>query len=132
LRRCGVASAPGAGGTRAVALVTVEALADLAPLPVRGRTGQWITVEAHLRASLSDAAVYVVAPGGAPRRVPSWLDGRSVRARFALDRPGEFGVQVVATTPSGPRPVAEAAIFADVEPAPAAAAPGEDAAEGRP
>ena len=46
--------------------------------------------------------------------------------------PGPFTVQVLASTASGPRPVAEASVFADVEPPAHAnddAAPGEEAPE---
>jgi uncharacterized protein YkwD len=75
--------------------------------------------------------VLVLGPGGAPRRVPAWFDGSTLRARFALDRPGEFTVQVLATTAGGPRPVVEATVFADVSPPlqeNSEPAPGEDAA----
>ncbi|HEX4447099.1 MAG TPA: CAP domain-containing protein [Polyangiaceae bacterium] len=138
-RRCAVASGTGADGTRALAVVTVEALADLAPLPTRARTGQWLAVQARLRVGGTPVqtvggTLIVLAPNGATRRVPAWLDGTTLRARFALDRPGEFVVQVMASTASGPRPVAEARVFADVEPpahAPEQTAPGEDAADPR-
>jgi uncharacterized protein YkwD len=131
LRRCAVAAGTGRDGTRALAVVAVDALADLAPLPTRARTGQWLTLSARLHVPASAGAVLVVGPGGAPRRVPAWFDGSTLRARFALDRPGAFTVQVLATTDSGPRPVVEATVFADVAPpvhASAEAAPGEDAA----
>ncbi len=131
LRRCAVASGVGPDGTRALAVVAVDALADLAPLPTRARTGQWLTVSARLRVPASAGAVLVLGPSGAPRRVPAWFDGATLHARFALDRPGEFTVQVLATTAIGPRPVVEASVFADADP-PARVtgegAPGEDAA----
>jgi uncharacterized protein YkwD len=130
LRRCAVASGVAADGTRTLAIVAVDALADLASVPVRGRTGQWLTVEARLHVQAAGGEILVLGPSGAPRRVPAWFDGTTLRARFALDRPGEFTVQVLASTASGPRPVAEARVFADVEP-PAHAStehvPGEDA-----
>jgi uncharacterized protein YkwD len=116
LRRCAVASGESPDGTRAVAVVAVDALADLAPLPTRGRTGQWLTVEATLRVKAEGGTVVILEPGGAPRRVPAWFDGTTLRARFVLDRPGDFAVQVVAATSEGPRPVIEASVFADVEP----------------
>jgi uncharacterized protein YkwD len=131
LRRCAVASGTAPDGTRALAVVTVEALADLAPLPTRARTGQWLTVGARLRVPASAGAILVLGPGGAPRRVPAWFDGETLRARFALDRPGEFTVQVLATTATGPRPVLDAAVFADAAPPARAsgdAAPGEEVA----
>jgi uncharacterized protein YkwD len=117
LRRCAVASGESAGG-HAIAVVAVDALADLAPLRTRARTGQWLTVRAQLRVHADDATVVILGPSGVPRRVPAWIDGdgSTLRARFALDRPGAFDVQVLATTTAGPRPVLEASVFADVEP----------------
>jgi uncharacterized protein YkwD len=130
LRRCAVATAVAPDGVQVLAIVAVDALADVAPLPVRGRTGQWLDVEARLRIPARGGAVIVLGPGGAPRQVPTWMEGRNLHARFALDRPGEFAVQVVASTDTGPRPVLEASVFADIEPFEHRrddAAPGEDA-----
>jgi uncharacterized protein YkwD len=115
LRRCGVASGA-AYGTHAIAVVAVDAFADLAPLPTRGRTGQWLTIEAKLRVHADGGTVTILGPGGSTRRVPAWFDGTTLRTRFVLDRPGAFAVQVVASTSEGPRPVIEASVFADVEP----------------
>jgi len=123
LRRCGVASGA-AEGTRAIAVVAVDAFADLAPLPTRGRTGQWLTIEARLRVHADGGTVTLLGPGGSPRRVPAWFDGTTLRARFVLDRPGAFAVQVVASMSDGPRPVIEASVFADVEPPARAAGDG--------
>jgi uncharacterized protein YkwD len=117
LRRCAVASGEAVDGARAIAVVAVDAFADLAPLPIRGRTGQWLTVEASLNVRADGGTVVVVGPSGAPRRVHAWLDGTTLRARFVLDRPGEFAVQIVVSTAQGPRPVIEASVFADVVPA---------------
>jgi uncharacterized protein YkwD len=116
LRRCAVTSSTAQDGTHALAVVAVDALADLAPLPTRARTGQWLTVDARMRVPASGGAVMVLGPSGAPRRVTAWLEGATLRARFALDRPGEFKVQVLATTATGPRPVIEATVFADATP----------------
>jgi uncharacterized protein YkwD len=130
LRRCGAAEGASTDGTRVLVVVAVDALADLAPLPVRVRTGQWLTVEARLRVPASGGRVVVLGPSGAPRTVPSWFDGTTLRARFAPEGPGELTMQVVADLPRGPRPVLEATVFADVEPGarePVRAAPGEDA-----
>jgi uncharacterized protein YkwD len=116
LRRCGVASGVAPDGSQSLVVVAVEAFADLAPLPTRARTGQWLTVEAHLRAPATGASVVVLDAGGAPRTVPSWSEGNVVRARFATERPGELDLQVVADLASGPRPVVEATVFVDEEP----------------
>ena len=132
-RRCGVAAGVSAEGVRTLVVVVVDALADLAPLPIRARTGQWLTVEARLRARASGGRVVVMHANEAPRTVPSWFDGTTLRARFAADRPGEMAVQVVANLATGPRPVLEATVFADVDPPSSdeeRAAPGEDAAPG--
>lgn len=123
--RCGVA----ADGDRTIAL-SVEALADLAPLPIRARTGQWLAFDATLRTPARSAKLVILPPRGAPRTVPTSIDRGRVRARFALDRPGDFTVQLVADLERGPLPVLEARVFADVEPSFAtAAAPGESASE---
>jgi uncharacterized protein YkwD len=48
--------------------------------------------------------------------LPTSFDGKTLRAWFAPDGPGEFTVQVVADVASGPRPVLETQVFSDVEP----------------
>jgi uncharacterized protein YkwD len=131
VRRCGVAGATAADGAQTLVVLAVDALADLAPLPTRARTGQWLTVEARLLVRARGAEVIVLGPGGAPRAVPTSFDGTTVRARFAPDGPGETVVQVLADVArGGPRPVLEASVFADVDPPAGPAserAPGEDA-----
>jgi hypothetical protein len=130
-RRCGVASGIGADGRRVVSVVAVDALADLAPLPTRARAGQWLEVEARLRVRAAGGKVVVLGPSGAPPPITTALDGVTLRARFAPERPGEFAVQVLADVDGGPRPVLEASVFADEEPPPSPVdrvAPGEDAA----
>jgi uncharacterized protein YkwD len=131
-RRCGVAASTPGDGTRTLVVVAVDALADLAPLPTHARAGQWLTVEAHLRAPARGGRVLVMDAGAAPRTVPSWFDGTTLHARFAPDRAGEMTVQVLADLASGPRPVLEATVFADIDPSRETqrAAPGEDAAPG--
>ncbi len=130
LRRCGVASGVGRDGSRVLVVVSVDALADLAPLPTRARVGQWLTVDARLRVAARGGKVMVLGPNGAPRPLPTSFEAGRLRARFAPDAPGEFAVQVTADLASGPRPVLEASVFADVTPPAfpsAVAAPGEDA-----
>ena len=131
-RRCGVSRGVpvGPAGRRALTVVAVDALADLAPLPTRARTGQWLAIEATLLVHAAGGKVIVLGPSGAPRPLPTAFDGITLRARFAPDRPGEFAVQVIADVGHGPRPVIEASVFADAEPPKAPgdrAAPGEDA-----
>jgi uncharacterized protein YkwD len=131
-RRCAVANATSPDGERALAVVAVDAFADLAALPTRARAGQWLLVEARLHAPALGGEVLVLGPSGAPRSVPTWSEGGTLRARFAPDRPGEFTVQVLADLGSGLRPVLEATVFADVEPtATARIAPGEELGNAR-
>ena len=114
-RRCGVALV--SGGDRSVlAAVAVDALADLAPLPVRLRSGSWVEVNANVLVPASDVKVMVLGPSGAPYAVPTSFDGRSARARFRADRPGAFLVQLLASVAGGPRPVLEATVYADLGP----------------
>ena len=129
-RRCGVAVGVLSDGTDVVAAVALDALADLAPLPIRARTGSWLAVDATMLVQATGAQVVVMGPSGDPHTVPSSFGGGHVRARFATDRPGPFTVQVVADVSTGPRPVLEARVFADVEPpsaTPILAAAGEEA-----
>jgi uncharacterized protein YkwD len=132
-RRCGVASATAPDGTQALAIVMVDALADLDPLPTHARAGQWLLVEARLRAPANSGEVVILGPSGSPRSVPTWIEGRALRARFAPDRPGEFTVQVLADLGAGLRPVLEATVFADVDAAAhsSRAAPGEELENGK-
>jgi uncharacterized protein YkwD len=116
LRRCGVAAHSAADGARTLAVVTVDALADLAPLPTSARTGQWLTVEARMHVRATGGRVMVLGPVGTPRTVPTSFDGSTLHARFVPDGPGEYVVQVVADVESGPRPVLEASVFVDIEP----------------
>jgi len=133
-RRCGVATGVTADGTKVIAAVAVDALADLAPLPTEAHVGMWLTVDATLVVPVSEAHVIVQGPGSDPRTVPAWTEEEDghvhVRARFAPDRPGPLTVQVVADVATGPRPILEARVFADVAPSERfdpATAPGEDA-----
>jgi uncharacterized protein YkwD len=114
-RRCGIALAT----TRersVLAAVAVDALADLEPLPVRVRAGTWIDLNASVLVQASDAKLIVLGPSGAPYAVPTAFDGRRARARFNVDRPGAFLVQLLANVAGGPRPVLEATVYADARP----------------
>ncbi len=129
LRRCGVATGSLRDGERVAVVVFAAALADLAPLPTRVRVGEWLEVRAQLRVPANGGRVVVLGPSGAPQTLLTSFDGTTVRARFAPDTPGAFAVQVLVDIATGPRPVLEAMVFADVAPwlAPLAApAPGEE------
>jgi uncharacterized protein YkwD len=129
-RRCGVALVSGHGRS-VLAAVAVDALADLAPVPVQTRIGSWVDVDATLLVPTSDAKFIVLGPSGAPHPVPTSFDGRRARARFHADRSGVFLVQLLASVAGGPRPVLEATVYAGVHPPTSyvgEAAPGESAA----
>ena len=136
--RCPVVRACGAAHVKSpdhesVTLVAVDALADLERLPISARPGQWLDVTANMLVATRDAKVVVLGPRGAPRAIPTSLDGGIVRARFAPNSPGTWLVQVLADVDKGPRPVLEAYVHAGTSPPSAFAssrAPGEDAGEG--
>lgn len=133
-RRCGVATGWAADGTQIVAVIALDAIADLVqPLATRAHVGTWLTVDARVTVPATGARVVVVGPGGEPHAVPSSFDGTRVVARFAPDRAGAFTVQLVADVATGPRPALEAQVFADEAPPtslPNLVAPGENAAAG--
>jgi uncharacterized protein YkwD len=133
-RRCGVASGYAPDGTQVVAAIALDAACDLVtPLPTRTHVGTWLRLDAKMLVPATGAHVVLLAPGGEPHAILSSFDGTMVRARFAPDRAGAFTVQVVADVATGPRPVLEAQLFADVAPPqhmPNLAAPGESARAG--
>ncbi|HXX70055.1 MAG TPA: CAP domain-containing protein [Polyangiaceae bacterium] len=134
-RRCGAAAGRGEGDLRVLVVVVVDAVADLVvPVPTRVRMGQWVTLEARLRAPARGGRVLVLGPSGVPRSLLTSFDGETLRARFSPDRRGEFAVQVLADLRDGPRPVLETSVFAETQPPaspPDAVAPGEELAQAR-
>jgi uncharacterized protein YkwD len=132
--RCAVSSISD-DGTQAVAAVAIGALADLEPLPTSVRIGTWLDFRAQMLVPASAVSVLVLGPRGRPVRVPASLSEQRVRARFRADREGMFLVQLLASVEGGPRPVAEALVFAGTEPSPTFSgvrAPGEEATRGEP
>lgn len=137
VRRCGVARAsspaPDGGTKGAATVITIDALADLSPVPTTARIGQWITLEGQMLVPATGVQVVLLGPRSAPRTVPSSLSSGKIRSTFAVDQPGEWLVQVLATVSTGPRPVLEATIFAGEKPPSEftrAKVPGEEAAAG--
>ncbi|MBN1610961.1 MAG: CAP domain-containing protein [Polyangiaceae bacterium] len=115
--RCGIGTAVTAAGTTIVVAVAVSALADLsAKLPVRVRSGQWLTVDADLLVPASDARLMVMGPGVAAHAVPTEISDGHARAGFRADRPGEWTAQLVVAVQDGARPALEAEIYADCPP----------------
>ena len=116
--RCGVAIAATPHGGEVLVVLRVEALADLAALPTRARTGEWLSFNARVHVPARSAKLVVLGARGVPKTVPTSLDPATgiSRARFVLDQPGAFTVQLVADLAEGPRPLLEARVFADVTP----------------
>jgi uncharacterized protein YkwD len=115
-RRCGVARKRGPDGTTVIAAVAVDALADMSPLPVSARVGQWLSLDGTMLVATSAAKVVLLGPRGAPKSIVASLADRRVHATFSVDQPGPWLVQVLATVATGPRPVLEAMVFAGIAP----------------
>ena len=132
VRRCGVGRAKTDGGNGVGAIIVVDALADLEPLPTHARLGQWIVVNATLLVPCDGAKLVVLPPRGPPRTLLlTTLHETAVEATFSVDRQGPWIVQLVGNVAGGPRPLLEADVFVD-EDAPSTPgerpAPGENAA----
>jgi uncharacterized protein YkwD len=129
-RRCGTARVRAADGREIVAVVVVDVLADLDPLPLRARTGQWLRLDARPIAAVREARLLLLGPdGGSPRSVPGRLEPGAFHAAFSLDGAGLWRLQLLLDAGGGPRPALEAWVFADEAPDLAAAlrpAPGEE------
>jgi len=133
VRRCGIAKVSGDKRATATAVITIDALADLSPVPSSARVGQWITIEGTMLVPASGVQVMLLGPRAAPRTMPSSLSSGRIRSTFSVDQPGPWFVQVLATVATGPRPVLEATIYAGQKPPAAferAKVPGEEAAAG--
>jgi uncharacterized protein YkwD len=115
-RRCGIARGADNDGEPVVVVVTVDAVADLDPLPIRSRVSKWHGLEAQLHVPARSAKVVLLGPKGRPKRVLASLAGGRVRSRFMLDDPGRWLVQVVADLSSGPQPVLEATVWVGDDP----------------
>lgn len=129
--RCGLAHRSTSNGRDVLVVVAARVLGELRPFPTRARVGQWLELRAELLVPADDAKVVVLGPRGAPRALPTSLDGSQIVARFSADREGAWLVQVMAAGEGGPRPILEAMTFAGVEPDAsftAARAPGEERA----
>jgi uncharacterized protein YkwD len=132
-KRCGVGRAHGADGTDLIAVVSVDALADLAPLPTTARLGQWLSLEGTMLVPASDVKVILLGPRGAPKTVIASLNKGKIKSTFSADQNGEWLVQVLATVATGPRPVLEALVYVGTTPPTKftpTTAPGESAGKG--
>lgn len=127
-RRCGVVMK-----SNVATVITLDALADMSPVPTQARLGQWITIEGTMLVPAEGVRVVLLGPRAAPKTVPSSLGKGRFRTTFSVDQPGEWLVQVLATLATGPKPILEATIFAGQPPNTEYArpkVPGEEAAQG--
>jgi len=113
--RCGAASFDGAK-ERQLALLQVDVLAELAPLPTRVEAGVWLELEVGFLAPTTAASVVLLPPDGPPRTVNSTLEGTRARARLSLATEGTWLIQVMATQEGGPLPIASALVTAGKQP----------------
>ena len=132
-RRCGGAVVSGPKYRTGAAVVMVDAVADLSPIPPRVRAGSWIEVEGQFLVPVAGAKVLALGPRGRPRSVPTSLEGSHFRARFSADHEGPWLIQVLGELRGGPRPVLEALVVAGTMPRTLdlSRAPGEDASSSR-
>ncbi len=113
--RCGVALFQEGAGHPRLSVVAADSEVNLEPLPIRVRVGQWLTFAARVHGA-SEPALFLQGPRGRPRQALVALHGEDLKARFALSEPGLWTLQLIANAPTGPLPLAEALIFADIEP----------------
>lgn len=111
IRRCGVATAPAGPSNTVIAAVWVDALADLARIPVTTERPRYVDFDAKLLVGASQGKLYVLPPHGTPFTVPTTIHRGRARATLSVDRTGEWKLQLVARVLGGPRPVLEATVF---------------------
>jgi hypothetical protein len=115
-RRCGFARMDAGDGRSVAVAVVVDALADLAPLPLEARLGQWLRFDARLLAAARSAQLLVLGPDEMPRSIPSRLEPEAFHATFSVDQPGYWRLQLLADVGFGPQPALEAWVFVGGEP----------------
>jgi hypothetical protein len=127
-RRCGFARIDAGDGRSVAVAVVTDALADLAPVPLVARLGQWLRFDAQLLAGVRSGTLLVLGPDEVPHSVPSRLEPEAFHATFSVDQPGFWRLQLLLDVGFGPQPALEAWVFVAGEPDLASvqrAAPGE-------
>jgi uncharacterized protein YkwD len=127
--RCALQGARNDAGNEAWVALAVDVLADLRALPTSATVGSAIDFEAQLLFDTPHAELLLLGPRGLPRHLSLARESRTLRSTFRTEHAGVWLVQLMADAAGGPRPVAEALVFAGTEPDPAFAsriAPGED------
>lgn len=112
--RCGVGLAE-QNRMQFFVVLQVDVAAELAPLPTQVETGEWVELNAHFLLPTTAASVLLLPPQGSPRTLNTQLEQQRARARFLIDTPGTWLVQIMATQEGGPLPVASALLSAGVE-----------------
>ncbi|MFI5298160.1 MAG: CAP domain-containing protein [Polyangiales bacterium] len=138
--RCGVGSVKStdAGGSvrEGIVVIAIDPVAELAAVPTKVSVGTWIDLDAALLGGGTSGKVVLLPPRGIPKTVLSSTTGSTpahVRSRVSIASAGRWVVQIMADDGAGPRPVAEAEIYAGIEPPtspPSSAPPGEAAGDG--
>lgn len=114
IRRCGIALRTEGDSVRLI-VVAAQALAELRrPLPTAVRVGQWLDFQAELVAPAEQSHVLLLGPEGEPQAVPTTQQGDRVIARFAARSAGKWLVQLLASGETGPRPMLEAVLYAEI------------------
>lgn len=114
--RCGLGIAEGPDSVLAVTVLQTDVLVDLKPIPTQTRAATWHELEGRFLVPASGASVLLLPPEGPPRTINTELSGDDFRARFPVETPGTFLVQLMATVSGGPRPVAQVLITAEDPP----------------
>jgi len=131
--RCGAGIFRNGRGVN-VAVLQVDVVAELSPIPTRVEAGTWLNIHSRFLLPTTASSIVLLSPDGTPRTVPATLKGDDANARVSLPTAGTWLIQVMATQAGGPLPVASALVTAGDAP-PAAmtggAVPGEKAYDPR-
>jgi hypothetical protein len=115
--RCGVGELEREDGTRIVAVIQVDAQAELEPLPLAPALGAQLTLGARLLVPATDVELVVLPPEGRPRPVLTKSASDRVQAKLRVDRPGPWVVQMLANDEGGPLPVLSMTLWVGGPPA---------------
>lgn len=112
-QRCGVGLHVPEQGAIVVSVISVDVLADVAPLPTQVQLDTRLDLRATLLRPSTAASVVVLPPHGMPHSVETHLKGAAVEARLYIDGPGTWLIQLMATNTGGPQPVAQTLLTAE-------------------
>jgi uncharacterized protein YkwD len=99
-----------------IVIARQEKYLDLAPVARLQPSGAAFELVGSLLGSFSNPTVYVTVPNGVPNERPLLTDGMAFRAPVACDRgDGRYQVEVFGSDASGPRVLANFAVFCGIE-----------------